>query len=116
MSILNSLRAACIVAASAFAGISALAQSPTPAAADGFPTRPIEFLVAYPAGGGTDVNARILARAFTKHTGRAVIVVNKTGASGVIGESYMATQAPADGYTVGIMVANFWLNTFLKSE
>jgi tripartite-type tricarboxylate transporter receptor subunit TctC len=81
-----------------------------------FPTRPVEFLVAYPAGGGMDVTARLLARYFEKHTGRNAIVVNKPGAAGVVGESYMATQAGADGYTVGIMASNFWSNSHLKAE
>ena len=81
-----------------------------------FPKRPIEFLVAYPAGGGMDVTARLVARFFEKYTRHAVVVVNKAGAAGVIGESFMATQAPADGTMVGIMASNFWSNTHLRSE
>lgn len=81
-----------------------------------YPTRPIEFVVAYPAGGGMDATARLLANYFQKHTGKEVIVVNKSGASGVIGESYMAMQAKPDGYNVGVMASNFWSNSHLKSD
>ena len=98
-----------------FAARSARAASPLAPPGD-FPKRPIEFLVAYPPGGGMDATARLLARYFEKHTGHTVVVVNKAGAAGAIGEAFMATQAPADGTMVGIMASNFWSNSHLKSD
>jgi tripartite-type tricarboxylate transporter receptor subunit TctC len=83
---------------------------------EGFPTRPIEILVAYPPGGGMDVNARVLAKHVEKLIEQPITVVNRAGAAGVVGESYMATQVKPDGYTVGLMASNFWSNSMLKSE
>ncbi len=70
-----------------------------------FPTQPIEIVVVYPAGGGMDVNARVLAKFFEKVTGDRAIVANRTGGAGLVGHTYLASQAPKDGYTVGF-VAN----------
>ncbi len=83
---------------------------------DGYPSRSIELLVAYPAGGGMDANARILAKYFEKYTELPMVVVNRAGAAGIIGESYMATQAKPDGYTAGLMASNFWSNSILRGE
>lgn len=82
----------------------------------GFPSRNLELLVAYPPGGGMDANARILAKYLEKHAEVPVTVVNRAGAAGVIGESYMATQVKPDGYTMGVMAANFWSNSMLRGE
>ena len=50
-----------------------------------YPNRPIELVVPYPAGGGTDVLGRAFALAAVKHLPQNLIVVNKPGASGAIG-------------------------------
>jgi putative tricarboxylic transport membrane protein len=68
-----------------------------------YPTQPIEFVVVYPAGGGMDVTARLLAKYVERYIEHRVIVVNKTGAAGLIGHTYLATSAKNDGYTVGII-------------
>lgn len=73
-----------------------------------YPTQPIEFVVVYPAGGGMDVTARVLAKYVEKYIDSRVIVVNKTGGAGLIGHTYLATQAQNDGYTVGILANPFW--------
>lgn len=73
-----------------------------------YPTQPIEFTVVYPAGGGMDVTARLLAKYVEKYIDSRVIVVNKTGGAGLIGHTYLATQAQNDGYTVGILANPFW--------
>jgi tripartite-type tricarboxylate transporter receptor subunit TctC len=70
-----------------------------------FPTQQIEMTVVYPAGGGMDVNARILAKYFEQYTDQKVLVNNRTGGAGLIGHTYLATQAKNDGYTVGIVAS-----------
>jgi putative tricarboxylic transport membrane protein len=73
-----------------------------------YPTQPIEFVVVYPAGGGMDVTARLLAKYVEKYIDHRVIVANRTGGAGLIGHTYLATQAKNDGYTIGILVNPFW--------
>jgi tripartite-type tricarboxylate transporter receptor subunit TctC len=67
-----------------------------------YPTKPIEMIVAYPAGGGQDVNMRILAKHAERYIGVRVVVVNKVGGGGVIGNTEMAKAKP-DGYTLGTL-------------
>lgn len=69
------------------------------AAAEEFPTRPLKIVVTYPAGGGTDVTARIIGKRLGERLGQPVIVENKAGAGGSIGTAAVA-RAPADGYTL----------------
>ena len=81
-----------------------------------YPTQPIEFVVVYPAGGGMDVTARLLAKYVEKYTDHRVIVVNKTGGAGLIGHTWLATQAKGDGYTVGILASGAWTDGMLKAQ
>lgn len=69
---------------------------------DVYPTKPIELTVAYPPGGGSDNTARALAEAVRPHLSQPTLVINKPGASGSIGWSYVATS-PADGYRLVLM-------------
>jgi tripartite-type tricarboxylate transporter receptor subunit TctC len=71
-------------------------------AAAAYPERPITIIVPWGAGGGTDATGRILASLMEKDLGVPVSVVNRTGGSGVIGHSAIATAAP-DGYTLGVV-------------
>ena len=64
-----------------------------------YPTQPIKFIVPYPAGGATDVLARMVAQKIQESWQQTVIVENKPGAGGTIGNNLVA-KAPADGYTV----------------
>jgi tripartite-type tricarboxylate transporter receptor subunit TctC len=64
-----------------------------------FPERTITLLVSFPPGGLTDIPARILAPEMQQRLGRAVIVENKAGASGITGGAYVVRSAP-DGYTL----------------
>jgi tripartite-type tricarboxylate transporter receptor subunit TctC len=73
----------------------------TPAFAD-YPSKPIEVIVAYAAGGGTDVGARILAKVAKKYIPQPLVIVNKPGAGGEIGFTALA-QANPDGYTIGFI-------------
>ena len=70
---------------------SALAQS--------FPSKPIRMIVPFPAGGTTDIVARILAQRMSETMGQPVVVENKAGAGGAIGADLVA-KAPADGHTL----------------
>lgn len=80
-----------------------------------YPTQPIEFVVVYPAGGGMDTTARLLAKYVEKYTDHRVIVVNRTGGAGLIGHTYLATAAKNDGYTVGILANGAWTDAMLKA-
>ncbi|MET1083250.1 MAG: tripartite tricarboxylate transporter substrate binding protein [Burkholderiales bacterium] len=79
-----------------------LALNPTIGAA-GYPDRVINMIVAFPAGGGTDLVARALVPYIEKNLGGATIVVmNRPGAGGGIGFAALAS-APPDGYTIGFI-------------
>ena len=83
-------------------GASLLAvMSATPALAE-YPERTIKMIVAYSAGGGTDIAARTLVPYIEKYLGGTVVVENKAGAGGEIGFAEMANAA-ADGYTIGFI-------------
>jgi len=70
-----------------------------PAAAQDYPTRTITMVVPYPAGGASDVVARIIADGMSRRLGQAVIIENVGGAGGTIGTARVAAATP-DGYTL----------------
>jgi tripartite-type tricarboxylate transporter receptor subunit TctC len=76
----------------------ALALAPT-AMAQTYPSKPIKMIVPFPAGGTTDIVARIVAQKMSESMGQAVTVDNRGGAGGAIGADLMAKAAP-DGYTI----------------
>ncbi|MDH3319881.1 MAG: tripartite tricarboxylate transporter substrate binding protein [Betaproteobacteria bacterium] len=67
-----------------------------------YPQRPIQLIVPWGAGGGTDATARIIASLMEKDLKQPINVVNRTGGSGVVGHDAIA-RAPADGYTIGLI-------------
>lgn len=67
-----------------------------------FPTKPIKMVVAFGAGGSTDTMARIFAKYAEKYAGERVIVMNKPGAGGELGWTFLA-NSKADGYTIGLI-------------
>ncbi len=79
--------------------LSALAVSTSAFAAD-YPARPVQVIVPYNAGGGTDLAARVLAQSLEKYLGGTVIVRNQPGGGGSIGTS-ATLHAKPDGYTIG---------------
>ena len=70
-----------------------------PASAQAFPNKPIKLVIAFPAGGPTDITMRALAEGASKVLGQPVIVDNKPGAGGTLPAQALQT-APADGYTI----------------
>ncbi|MGD9880540.1 MAG: tripartite tricarboxylate transporter substrate binding protein, partial [Reyranella sp.] len=74
----------------------------SPALAQNYPRRAVQLIVAYAAGGSTDVGARILAAAAEKDLGQPITVVNKAGAGGQLGFTEIARARP-DGYTLGFI-------------
>ena len=76
-----------------------LAFAATAASAQNYPAKPIEWVVPYPAGGGSDVVARALTEAMGHALGQPIIINNKPGAATNIGADYVAHAKP-DGYTI----------------
>lgn len=67
-----------------------------------YPTKPIEIVVAYKAGGGTDVGARILASAAEEEIGQPLVIINREGSDGELGYTELAKADP-DGYKIGFI-------------
>ena len=89
----------------AAAALAALAPAPN-AAAQAYPVKAITLIVPFPAGGRTDITARALAEALKDDLRQPVVVVNKSGASGVLGAKEVAGAQP-DGYTLGLFSTGF---------
>jgi tripartite-type tricarboxylate transporter receptor subunit TctC len=85
------------------AGLAALtmtaAVAVAPAQAQPYPNRNINVIVPFPAGGPSDVVARIVAEAMSKHLGQTMVIENVGGAGGTLGSARVATATP-DGYTL----------------
>ena len=79
--------------------IAACAIAALPAVAESYPNRPIKIVVPFPAGGGADATARIVAENLSRRLGQPVYVENKPGSGGLIGTE-SAARMPADGYTI----------------
>lgn len=88
------------LAAGALAGLAPLARPALGQAR--YPSRPVQVIVPWGAGGGTDATARIVATLLEREMGQPFNVVNRTGGSGVVGHSAIAQGAP-DGYTIGMI-------------
>jgi tripartite-type tricarboxylate transporter receptor subunit TctC len=71
---------------------------PAPAAAE-YPEKPIRLVVPWPAGGGSDVVARVVAQPLGERLKQAMVIENRPGANGAIGSDVVA-RAPKDGYTL----------------
>ena len=75
-----------------------------PAAAQGYPNRPIKWIISFPPGGSTDVVARAMQTSLEKRLGQPVVIENRGGAGGNIGVDAVA-KSPPDGYTIGFAAA-----------
>lgn len=86
------------------------------ATAQNYPSKPIEWVVPYPPGGGTDVVARTLGQHMSQLLGQPIVITNKPGAATNIGADYTA-RAKADGYTLmSADTATLAANPFLYSK
>jgi tripartite-type tricarboxylate transporter receptor subunit TctC len=75
-----------------------------PAPAQDYPTQTIRMIVSFGAGGGSDIIGRIIAQRMQEKLGQTVVVENRPGAGGMIGNEAVANSAK-DGYTLGVMTA-----------
>lgn len=82
-----------------FGAFALAALAPLVAQAQAWPSKPIRWVVAYPAGGGSDFLARQLAPQLGKQLGQTIVIDNRPGAAGIIGTDN-AAKSPADGYTI----------------
>jgi len=105
-SLVRSLAAVLVAAGNAFA--------PGVARAD-YPERPITLIVCFPAGGGTDIAARLINTPLGDALGKPVIIENRGGAGGNIGTA-AAARAPADGYTLLMCSSAFVVNPSLYTN
>ncbi|MBX2880331.1 MAG: tripartite tricarboxylate transporter substrate binding protein [Granulosicoccus sp.] len=86
----------------ASSGVALLSMAFSTTAMAAYPERPITLIVPWSAGGGTDATGRMIGSLLEKELGKPVNVVNRTGGSGVVGHSAIATAEP-DGYTLGVI-------------
>jgi tripartite-type tricarboxylate transporter receptor subunit TctC len=89
------------LASTALFGSALSAVVPALAQTAAFPNKPIRIIVPYPAGGATDVSARLVGQRLQEELKQAVVVDNRPGASGNLGMQALL-QSPADGYTLAM--------------
>jgi len=99
-------------------GFSALISTvglPGSAAAVDYPTRPVRFVVGYPAGGATDILARLIGQKLSERTGQQFVVENKPGAGNNIGTESVVNAEP-DGYTILLVNPANYINATLYGK
>lgn len=99
-SLIDSVRG---VAWSILAGFLLFATAPSVCMADNYPNKPVTLIVPHPAGGSTDISARMLANFIQPYVGQPIVVVNRGGGGGLIAESEVINAKP-DGYTLMMAV------------
>jgi tripartite-type tricarboxylate transporter receptor subunit TctC len=90
--------------------LTGLAQAQQP-----WPTKPIRLIVTSPAGGPSDIAARIISQRLTETLGQAVVIDNRGGANGIVGTEMVANALP-DGYTLGMVQAGLAINPSLYAR
>jgi tripartite-type tricarboxylate transporter receptor subunit TctC len=93
------------VAPLGFAGVSA----------QDYPTRPIKWVISFPAGGPNDVVARVIGQFLSERLGQPVIIENKPGAGGSLGMASVLASPP-DGYTIAFVAPNYAINATLYAK
>jgi tripartite-type tricarboxylate transporter receptor subunit TctC len=96
-------------------GAAALPAAPHVARAQAYPSRPVRIIVGFPAGGATDIQARLMGQWLSDRLGQQFIIENRSGASGNIGTEAVARAAP-DGYTLLQIVTPNAINAALYSN
>jgi tripartite-type tricarboxylate transporter receptor subunit TctC len=99
----------------AVTGASALVLSTRKAMALDYPTRTVRFVVGYPAGGATDIIARLIGQKLSERMGQQFVIENKAGAGNNIGTELVVNAAP-DGYTVLLVIPANFINTKLYAN
>jgi len=94
------------------AGGAAVSCFPQATQAQSYPSRPVRVIVPYPAGGPTDISARLLGQWLSERLGQAFIIDNRPGAGGNIGTE-AALRSPPDGYTLLFAVSPNAINATL---
>lgn len=89
--------------------------APSVIRAQEFPAKSVRVVVPFPAGGGTDIAARLITPRLAERWKQTVIVDNKAGASGILGSDIVA-KSPADGYTLLVMTAAHTVNPFTVKQ
>ena len=79
-----------------------------PAAAQSYPSKPIRWMLGFPAGGTSDILARAIGMKLTEALGQQIVIDNRAGASGIIANE-LAAKAPPDGYTM-LLVSSTYAN------
>ncbi len=98
------------------AGVGLCLALPAAHAADSWPTRPVRIVVPFGAGGGTDIQARLLSKNFHSSMGQSFVVDNRPGAGGIIGAEIVAKQSAPDGYTILFTTASLSVNVTLYAK
>ena len=93
------------------AGAAALTAAPALLRAQDYPSKPVRVIVPYPAGGGTDLVARLVVPRLADRWKQTVVIDNKGGASGILGSEIVA-KAPPDGYTLLITTSAHTINPY----
>ena len=105
-----------VIAAAALALPPAHSQTPSQTQGapqrQGWPDKPVRFVVPYPAGGGTDVIARILQQRVGEALGQSILIENRGGAGGAVGTETVARAVP-DGYTFLFTLSSHTINPLL---
>jgi tripartite-type tricarboxylate transporter receptor subunit TctC len=96
------------------AGTAALALSRT-ARAQAYPSRPIRLIVGFPAGGPTDITARVMAQWLSERLGQQIVIENRAGAGSNLAVE-AAVNAPPDGYTLLLVGATNAINATLYEK
>ncbi len=81
--------------------------------ANGFPNKPIRWIIPFPPGGSNDILGRYLGAKLSDRLGQQIVIDNRGGASGIIGAD-LAAQAPADGYTLLMVSTSFVMNAAVR--
>lgn len=85
------------------------------ASAQDYPTRPIKWVISFPAGGPNDVVARIIGQFLAERLGQPVVIENKAGAGGSLGMASVLGSEP-DGYTIAFAAPNYAINATLYAK
>ena len=96
----------------ALAGGAAALPLARPARAQAYPARPVRVIVGFPAGGPTDIAARLIGQWLSDRLGQQFVIENRPGATGNIGTEAVVNAAP-DGYTLLLVAASNAINTTL---